>query len=102
MQGWFGVKLGLDLGKRQDVTKGGILICFIKIMYSKVIRDQFFIVWNVGFSVGWFGRKVGTILGEIRVGSRQKKTVTVWASVKFNSGDLCSGKSVGLRRDLSR
>lgn len=52
-------------------------------------------------AAGYFGQKVeqfwekaGLVLG--------KKTVPVWSIVKLNSGGVCNGKIVGLRRDLSR
>ena len=38
--------------KDGDISKDGSLICFIKILYAKVIRAQYFLLmqWSDGFS----------------------------------------------------
>ena len=35
----------MDLDKDQDLAMGWLLLCFINIMYAKVIRVQFFSSW---------------------------------------------------------
>lgn len=80
----FWMKVELYLRMYHDVASGRLLIyVFIKIVYTKVPRAQFFLGRVLVLVRGWSGRKVRTILG----------------CVGMILGGIYNG-SVGLERDL--
>ena len=57
MQGWFWVKMGLNLGKHWNVARSRSLIFFYEGgSHAKVIRAQLFIGWSVVFCVGFWAK----------------------------------------------
>ena len=67
MQGWRCTKVALNMGKRQDTTRCGLLTSLIKILYAKVIRAQYFNCVECGFSERVLWAKVGDGFGKKQV-----------------------------------
>ena len=86
MHGWFWAKLGMDWGKRLDVARDGLLICFL--LRSRMQKLQGFNLFLMGGVLilvrGVVPTKLKAVLGESEVSFRSRSNEKSGLGEEFN------------------